>query len=132
MNKIAGNDWDNGCVAVAVSTMRCVLGYRTALPNGFSKDTFDDGMKTEDLARNASKLFPKHRVSVWCAKELSDGVDGYMGSHWEGEGFKGNYITMFDYRSRTDQRCNGHSHMVVGHPTIYDGMSTTIIVRVEM
>ena len=123
--KLVGNGRDSKCVARAVSTIRMLLGYRTALPRNFPSPEY---MSTRNIARNVLSWFPKHTVNFWCDKEPGMGIKGWQGSWMPPDAITENHVMMFDYYLDG----SSDSHMVVGSPAFYGDMTTSMIVRVSL
>ena len=120
---------DNNCVWRALSTMRLALGYDIAVPKEFENDI---GPKSPiDVLNTAKKWFPDHDVSVFCGQDIANVATDkstYNGANWDmAEKEVDEHIIAFSYYTTNSEI----SHFVIGAPTLYDNMYTSMIVCVK-
>lgn len=118
------------CVDRAFSTIRAVLGYDTALPDGWDKNI--GNRDPSNLISRSVQAFPKHQVLVWCLEKNWDKCGErehveYMGEHITSGEEWDNYLFAFAYGIEEE----GCGHMVVGWPTAFGQMEISFVLAVN-
>lgn len=128
MRSIANQGQDN-CVGVAISTMRLALGYDSSLPSWYKNGAkkLDDG-----LTRTIAQCFQAHKVNIWCKESqyFYNPNSVYCGESFKTEDFE-DCLIAFAYNADGKEK-DRPSHMVVGHPSLYDGMSCQLVIAIEV
>lgn len=120
----------NNCVNRALSTMRLALGYEEGTP-----EQIVHGEKyPSQILEKVGYWFPEHIVRVMCSKEerqkalsLAENCE-YLGDNIPDSFDWDSYLTAFSYKVGKGTE----SHFVIGVPTLYDNMCSSIVVCVKL
>lgn len=118
------------CVDRAFSIIRAVLGYDTALPDGWDKNV--ENRDPSNVISRGAQAFSKHQVLVWCLKEnwakcVERGHVEYMGERITSGKEWDDYLFAFVYGIEEEE----YGHMVVGWPTAFGQMEISFVLAVN-